>query len=108
MPLTWITLFFASFNLGVGPIAWVYIGEIFPIQVRIEAACAMAFINWILGLILTLSFGLILEGLGLAKTVYFLGVMTWAGTIFAAIFIRETKRKSLMELQGVNFVDETQ
>ncbi|XP_046471481.1 facilitated trehalose transporter Tret1 [Neodiprion pinetum] len=99
MPLTWIALFFAAFSLGVGPIAWVLLGEIFPVHVKLEAAITMAVLNWLASLSLTLLFGEMLDGMGEAKTMWFFGVMSWAGAIFTLVFIKETKLRSLIDLQ---------
>jgi hypothetical protein len=44
--LLWVLVYVASFSLGMGPLVWTVLGEIFPNRVRAHAASACVFLLW--------------------------------------------------------------
>ncbi|XP_024892080.1 facilitated trehalose transporter Tret1-like [Temnothorax curvispinosus] len=99
MPPTWTTLFFATFNLGVGPISWALIGDVFPMQIRETAiACAVAF-NWLLSLIATMTFGEMLDALGVSKTMWLFASSCWIAGALCALLLKDTRGHSLAKIQ---------
>ncbi|XP_012261825.2 facilitated trehalose transporter Tret1-like [Athalia rosae] len=99
MPLAWISLYLFSLNIGVGPIAWVYLGEIFPCSVKIEFSIASSILNWLISLTMILSFLEISEGIGKENMMWLFAGISLIGTIFTMIFIKETKQLSIVEME---------
>ncbi|XP_018401127.1 PREDICTED: facilitated trehalose transporter Tret1-like [Cyphomyrmex costatus] len=99
MPPTWTILFFAAFNVGVGPISWALLGDVFPMQIRDTAvACAAAF-NWTLSLIATMTFGEMLSVLGVSETMWFFAGFCWIAGALCALFVKDTRGYSLAKIQ---------
>ncbi|XP_024936220.1 facilitated trehalose transporter Tret1 [Cephus cinctus] len=99
MPPAWFTLFFASYNLGVGPVSWAILGDNFPMEVRLKAASAAAAFSWLVSLIATMTFGEMLDALGIPKTMWVFAAFCWVGAIFCGIIVTENNGKSLADIQ---------
>ena len=99
MPPTWIGLFFVAFNLGIGPISWAMLADTFPMEIRVTAATSAAFLSWLISLIATFTFGEMAISLGIPRTMWLFGAFTWIAAIFFAIFVRDNKGKTLMDIQ---------
>ncbi|XP_036145944.1 facilitated trehalose transporter Tret1-like [Monomorium pharaonis] len=99
MPPAWMILFFIAFNIGVGPISWTLLGDIFPMQIRETAiACAVAF-NWLLSLIVTMTFGEMVNTLGISKTMWLFAGFCWIAGAFYALIVKDTRSHSLVKIQ---------
>jgi len=103
--MTWIyngSLFFyiAGFAVGLGPIAWLFISEAYPQDVRGVAMSCATVANWGSNFIVSMTFLTLLRGLGPTVTFLFyasIGVIT---VIFIYYKIPETKGKTLEEIQS--------
>ena len=93
--------FVASFAISLGPVMWVLLSEIFPNQYRGMAISLAGFWNSAISASVTFIFPWELSHLGTAGTFLGYGLMAVAALIFVAIFIPETKRKTLEELEGI-------
>ncbi|XP_011166297.1 facilitated trehalose transporter Tret1 [Solenopsis invicta] len=99
MPPTWTTLFFATFNIGAGPISWALLGDVFPMQIRDSAvACVVAF-NWLLSLTATMTFGEMVDTLGVPKTMWLFAGFCWTAGILCALLLKDTRGQSLAKIQ---------
>ncbi|GAB1860365.1 Sugar transporter ERD6-like 6 [Camponotus japonicus] len=99
MPPTWTALFFAAFNIGVGPISWALLGDIFPMQIRETAVACAATFNWLLCLIATMTFGEMLDALGVTKTMWLFAGFCWLAGILCALLVKDTRGHSLAKIQ---------
>ncbi|XP_011876304.1 PREDICTED: facilitated trehalose transporter Tret1-like [Vollenhovia emeryi] len=108
MPPTWTILFFAAFNAGVGPISWALLGDAFPMQIRETAvACVTAF-NWLLSLIATMTFGEMLDTLGVPKTMWLFASFCWIAGALCAILLKDTRGHSLVKIQNSFGIEDEQ
>lgn len=96
-----ILSFVASFAISIGPVMWVLFSELFPNQVRAIAISFVGFINSIVSFLVQLVFPWELSNLGTAPTFFIYGLFAAIGFIFILIKVRETRGKSLEELQFV-------
>ena len=97
MQLVIILLFVAFFESSLGPLLFVYLGEIMTdkgisIAMAMNALCS-ALIG---GVYPTLS-----AALGLAKTFYFFGICCGVFLLFVKLFCIETKGKTFDEIQSL-------
>ncbi|CAL1688650.1 unnamed protein product [Lasius platythorax] len=99
MPPTWTALFFVAFNIGVGPISWALLGDIFPMQIRETAVAFAATFNWLLCLIATMTFGEMLDALGVTKIMWLFAGFCWLAGIFCALLVKDTRGHSLAKIQ---------
>ncbi|KAK0086222.1 hypothetical protein PV325_003573 [Microctonus aethiopoides] len=100
MPPTWFALFFASFNLGLGPISWSILGDTLPNEIKTLNIVTATFISWFISFIMTLIFGKFIITLGVSYGMWIFAGVSIIGAIFFAIFIRETSNKSLIDIQN--------
>jgi len=94
-------LFMAGYSLGFGPIGWVLVSEIFPLQIRGLAVGIATFINRMTaGLIALFFMSLNKSVVGNAGTFWMFGGFCLVSFIFTYYVVPETKGKSLEELEN--------
>jgi sugar porter (SP) family MFS transporter len=99
LALVALLLFIASFAVGLGPVFWLMISEIFPIGVRSPAMAVSTVANWGANFLVSATF------LGLGKAITRQGVFyLYAGlAVLAVLFfawrVPETKDRSLEDIQ---------
>jgi SP family galactose:H+ symporter-like MFS transporter len=90
------------FAIGLGPIMWVVISEIYPLQVRGRAMGIATFANWLFNYLVSLTFLDLIEILGSAGTFFLYAVIGICALLFIYRFIPEMKGKSLEEIEKEN------
>jgi len=103
-PLGWLTVlsvaaYVAFFAVGLGPVFWLLIAEIFPLAVRGRAMSLATISNWGFNLLVTISFLGLIDLCGRAGTFLLYGVSTLVGLVFTAVLVPETKGRSLEEIE---------
>ena len=103
--LAWITVislaaYVAAFALGLGPVFWLLIAEIFPLALRGRAMSLAAIANWGFNLLVTVTFLELIDLFGRTGTFLLYAVLTIAGLAFTAKFVPETKGRSLEEIEA--------
>ncbi|HLA54081.1 MAG TPA: sugar porter family MFS transporter, partial [Flavitalea sp.] len=90
------------YAVSLAPVTWVLISEIFPTRIRGVGTSIAVISLWSAYFILTFTFPLLAELMGgIANTFYvYAGICVFA-TIFIVIKIRETKGKTLEEMDAV-------
>ncbi|WP_158970864.1 sugar porter family MFS transporter [Paraglaciecola sp. L3A3] len=88
------------FNLSWGPIMWVMLGEMFPNQIRGSGLAVAGLAQWVTNFIITMTFPILLAGVGLAGAYGLYSVCAIISIFFVAKFVYETKGKELEEMQG--------
>ena len=96
-----ILAFVASFAVSIGPVMWVMFSELFPNKVRAIAISFVGFINSVISFLVQLVFPWEIANLGTATTFFIYGLFAFFGLIFILLRVKETKGKSLEELQVV-------
>ena len=101
-PLVLIAIigFVASFAISLGPVMWVLLSEIFPNEYRGVAISAAGFWNALVSASVTFVFPWELSKLGPAGTFLVYGLFASAALLFVLVFVRETKGRTLEELEG--------
>ncbi len=99
LALAGLMLFIASFAIGLGPVFWLMISEIFPVGVRGPAMSVCTIFNWGANFLVAQTF-LTLSGAITRQGVFFLyAVLAVASVIFFAFRVPETKDRSLEDIQ---------
>ncbi|WP_309299115.1 sugar porter family MFS transporter [Methylopila turkensis] len=104
-PLAWIaTLSVAAyvgfFAIGLGPVFWLLISEIFPLAVRGRAMGVATVANWGANLIVSQIFLMLIAGLGSAATFGLFAVMSVGALLFTLALVPETKGRTLEEIEA--------
>ncbi|KAM0886440.1 hypothetical protein ACQ4PT_029688 [Festuca glaucescens] len=87
--------FVASFASGLGPVAWVYCSEIYPLRLRAQAAAIGTGLNRLMGGATTMSFLSLTHTITIAGAFYLYACIAAAGWVFMYFFLPETMGKSL-------------
>ncbi|KAI5427069.1 hypothetical protein KIW84_032484 [Lathyrus oleraceus] len=87
-----------AFSLGLGAMPWIIMSEILPINIKGLAGSFATLANWFFSWLVTLTANLLLDwSLGGTFTIYTAVCVFTAG--FVAIWVPETKGKTLEEIQ---------
>ena len=93
-----LAVFVAAFGLTVGPAAGIVLSEIFPQSIRGRATSLTSTMNGVFAITFTLTFPILLDGLGLAITLLCYVVIGIVGALYLIRALPETKAKSLEEI----------
>lgn len=102
--VSWITLasmflYIASFAASFGPIVWVMLPEIFPLQIRGSAAGVCSTSNWVANFIVAQAFLPLVALVGRTAVFWGLGVICVLAGIFIYFIVPETKGRSLEQIE---------
>jgi sugar porter (SP) family MFS transporter len=95
-----LALYVAFFAVGLGPIFWLMIAEIYPLQVRGVGEGTASVANWTANLIVTLTFLSLVNAIGRGFTFWLYGVVSVLAFVFVYKFVPETKGRSLEEIEA--------
>ncbi len=100
LALAGLLIFIASFAIGLGPVFWLMISEIFPVGVRSIAMSVCTIANWGANFVVAQTF-LSLGNLITRQGVFCLyAVLAVAALVFFASKVPETQGRSLEEIQS--------
>ena len=94
-----VVLAIACYAMTLGPVAWVFIAEIFPNRIRAVGVAACTFALWTGSFTLTYSFPLLNSALGSYGTFWIYAAICAVGSLFFIVRLPETKGKSLEEIE---------
>ncbi len=100
----WITVlsvaaYVAFFAVGLGPVFWLLIAEIFPLAVRGRAMSLATISNWGFNLLVTITFLGLIDLCGRTGTFLLYAALTLVAVAFTAALVPETKGRSLEEIE---------
>ena len=88
------------YGISVGPVTWVLISEIFPNKIRGEATAIAVLSLWAVYFILVFTFPILFEKFK-EKSFYIYSVVCVLGFLFILLNVKETKGKTLEELENI-------
>lgn len=86
-------------NLGIVPLPWNLVGEIFPAATRGLGSGISVMMTSILFFLVVKTAPALFENIGFDGTYLFYGISTTLGTIFLLIFLPETMGKTLLQVE---------
>jgi SP family galactose:H+ symporter-like MFS transporter len=103
--LSWIAvgslmIYVGSFAVGLGPVFWLILSEIYPLGIRGRAMSVGTIANWGANLLVALSFLTLTQVLGKPATFWLYGVVTLGAWLFAFFLVPETKDKTLEQIEA--------
>lgn len=90
----------SCFAFGLGPIFWLLISEIYPLNVRGAAMSAVTVTNWALNLVVAVTFLTLVGVLGRAGTFWLYGVIGGGAWAFVYFLVPETKGQTLEQIEA--------
>lgn len=95
-----LAVYVGSFAIGLGPVFWLLISEIYPLKVRGAAMSIATVANWGANLFVALTFLSLLELVGRPETFWLYGLIGIAAWYFIYSMVPETKGRSLEEIEA--------
>lgn len=96
--VTCLAAFIAAFWLTLGPASGIVTSEIYPQAIRGRATGLGSTLHGVFAILFTLTFPLLLDGLGLASTLLGYAAISIVGAFYLMRMLPETKGKSLEEI----------
>jgi MFS family permease len=88
-----------AFGIGLGPVMWLLISEIYPTKIRGKAMSLATLSVWGSNWVVAVTFLTLLNRAGPAKTFWLYGVISIAAFVFCYIFVPETKGRTLEQIE---------
>lgn len=99
LPISSLCVYIIAFSLGLGPIPWVLVGEIFVLEVKAIASSLSGSTSWLVAFIVTKFFSNVRDLIGMGTTFFIFAVFAALCTVFILALVPETKGKSFNEIQ---------
>ncbi|MCY0386674.1 sugar porter family MFS transporter [Robbsia sp. Bb-Pol-6] len=90
-----LTAYIGFFAIGLGPVFWLLLSEIFPLAIRARGMSAATIANWLANLAVALSFLNLTALLGRPGVFFIFAALSFAALLFAYRLIPETMGLSL-------------
>ncbi|XP_075986544.1 trehalose transporter 1-like protein [Anticarsia gemmatalis] len=101
LPLLCMVLFIVSFSMGFGPIPWMMMAELFPVEFRGAATGVTVVTNWVLVFVVTLCFPIMRDAVGIYSCFWFFAAVMVVCVFFVFLLIPETKGKTVSQIQAM-------
>jgi SP family galactose:H+ symporter-like MFS transporter len=95
-----LMLYVASFAIGLGPVFWLLISEIYPLKIRGLAMSIASIANWGANLIVALTFLTLTQVIGRSTTFWLYALISIGALFFTFFLVPETKGHSLEEIES--------
>ena len=95
-----LTIYIGAFAFSWGPVVWVMLGEIFPLKVRGIAMSVASMANWVANLIVSFTFPVLLQAVGISTLFLAYGVIGFLSLVFVRYRVVETKERSLEQIEA--------
>jgi sugar porter (SP) family MFS transporter len=94
-----LLIYTGSFAIGLGPVFWLLISEIYPLKIRGAAMSVATIANWTANFVVTISFLTIKNAIGGMGVFLLFGSLTLVALIYFWFKVPETKGRSLQEIE---------
>jgi SP family galactose:H+ symporter-like MFS transporter len=95
-----LMVYVGSFAVGLGPVFWLMLSEIYPLRIRGRAMSVGTVSNWSANLIVAVSFLTLTQVMGKPATFWLYGVVSIGAWLFAFYLVPETKGKTLEQIEA--------
>jgi sugar porter (SP) family MFS transporter len=94
-----LLVYTGSFAIGLGPVFWLLIAEIYPLRIRGAAMSVAAMANWGANFVVTVSFLTLLSAISGVGVFFLFGFLTLVALAYFWRKVPETKGRSLQEIE---------
>lgn len=99
--LTALFVYIGGYQVGFGPISWLVISEIFPLEVRGKAVSLAVVSNFFWNTVMTFVFPIEIEYIGTAATFFIYAVVLVVAIYFIYRLVPETKGLTLEQIEAL-------
>uniref|UniRef100_A0A8D3BT48 Solute carrier family 2, facilitated glucose transporter member 10 n=1 Tax=Scophthalmus maximus TaxID=52904 RepID=A0A8D3BT48_SCOMX len=93
-----LLVYVAAFSIGLGPMVYVVLSEIFPMGVRGRAVSVVSAVNWATNLLISMTFLTLTEKIGVPNVMFLYSAMSFVLLVFVILCVPETKGRTLEEI----------
>jgi predicted MFS family arabinose efflux permease len=94
-----LLIYTGSFAIGLGPVFWLLIAEIYPLRIRGAAMSVATMANWGANFVVTISFLTLLSAIGGAGAFFLFGFLTLVALAYFWRRVPETRGRSLQQIE---------
>jgi sugar porter (SP) family MFS transporter len=94
-----LLIYTGSFAIGLGPVFWLLISEIYPVTIRGQAMSIATMANWGANFVVTISFLTLLSAIGNAGTFFLFAALSITALTYFQRKVPETKNRSLQDIE---------
>jgi MFS family permease len=94
-----LLIYTGSFAIGLGPVFWLLISEIYPVTIRGQAMSVATMANWGANFVVTISFLTLLSAIGNAGTFFLFAGLSVVALAYFQRQVPETKNRSLQDIE---------
>jgi sugar porter (SP) family MFS transporter len=94
-----LLIYTGSFAIGLGPVFWLLISEIYPVRIRGQAMSVATMANWGANFVVTVSFLTLLSAIGNAGTFFLFAGLSIVALAYFRRHVPETKNRSLQDIE---------
>jgi len=95
-----LMLYVGAFAIGLGPVFWLLISEIYPLKIRGVAMSVATSANWGANLFVALTFLTLIQATGRSSTFWIYGLVGVGAWLFTWFYVPETKGRSLEDIES--------
>lgn len=88
-----------AYTMGMATIKWLYLGELFPLRVKIVISGSGAVVLWLSTFLIIFAFPHIQNLIGLSGLLTVLAIINIISAIYVLVFVPETKAKPYSEIE---------
>ncbi|XP_066588424.1 uncharacterized protein [Prorops nasuta] len=99
LPITSIIFYMIAFSVGLGPVPWMLMGELFTTETKAVASGVAVMVNWFLAFIVTKTFPSMRLQMGIYGAFWIFAAIMAIATVFELFLVPETKGKTLQQIQ---------
>ncbi|MEU2553477.1 sugar porter family MFS transporter [Streptomyces sp. NPDC013313] len=100
LSLLFMVVYIAAFAVGLGPVFWVLIGEIFPPHARAAGSSASTAVNWISNFVVSLVFLPVANVIGQGQTFWVFAAVCAFGLWFVSRYVPETRGRDFEQVDA--------
>lgn len=94
-----LLVYTGSFAIGLGPVFWLLISEMYPVRIRGQAMSVATIANWGANFVVTISFLTLLGAIHGPGTFFLFAFLTVVALVYFQKRVPETKNRSLQEIE---------
>ncbi|NEG69539.1 sugar porter family MFS transporter [Bifidobacterium choloepi] len=95
-----LTVYIAFFSGTWGPVMWIMIGEVFPLNIRGLGNSAASVVNWAANALVSVTFPYLLDLFGTGSLFIGYGVICFVSIWFVVKYVFETRNRSLEDIEA--------
>ena len=99
LPLLAVVLFVCAFSLGLNPVSWLLMGEVFPLEHRGSGSAVATAFSYVCAFVGVKTFVDLRGALGLHGTFWLYAVVAVVGLVYSLVLVPETKGRTLDEMK---------